>query len=617
MFTNTSNSNIFPSSLLILEGEKLSERDYFLYKVIERIEKKGHCLNSDEFKNTIVYITSDLLPREFLKIARNQFTNYLHAYNLTERTAFKDKNLEGKDNFIQLTFPDGNIVVDKTFLSEHFLFFKGKLNFDGEVIRNKIEFDNFSHKHFKMILKFYYGEPIFLSLKHSIEIYRVCDFFTVDDLFMVHIKNYLNYFYMQLSKTKFFYENQIFFTDDYLGGENHNFFVNSVNDYNDIQRLIQIYNWKKSYGRIKLEKEVPLERMNKNVADLPISYAMFEFDHFKSRKLCLKAIGNQINESEFTPLDMSSRVVDAIINGREVFVLMEDDINYSICYLNLINNEKKFFEQYYFYVQFHTHRALIPYKDRFILLRNSAVRYRTGFIEEDNTITLHIFKSPKRIYTKDMSIKKLFNSIEDDFSESIEKKLDIDVGERILNEYFIFEFEDYIYFLLKFSAYERESVFFRFHLEIGKKEDLPPPGVALNVCSFAYYKNRLYFLTRSIKNRYCNTYMEHYTSTVYFKDTTATIKGYYYDLNNRLWGNYKQPHVEGDAFDVQLTIMNNELHFFKMKKTCLDLLNHELVLRYNPDDEDNWIVIKNSSCPLELGDCTKHFASKLIRTPLF
>ncbi|CEF70531.1 BTB/POZ fold domain-containing protein [Strongyloides ratti] len=219
-----------------------------LIDVLDNITKKGHSLTDQELEEAEVLLSALDLSKTFYNYGRGEFLHYITLYNLKEEDAFKFNNLEAKSDFIKLIFPDGSCVVRNEFLLKYFHFFKDiSLN---ALVSNKSQFVivGFSIHHFCTILKFFYANTIYLNHENIFELYRICDIFKVEASFKQKVICYINHFYVSLSKTIGFYKYHIYLEEGHLGGSGNRFKINNDDEFDDISRLLYLYQWKYNGG---------------------------------------------------------------------------------------------------------------------------------------------------------------------------------------------------------------------------------------------------------------------------------------------------------------------------------------------------------------------------------
>uniref|UniRef100_A0A0K0F9U0 BTB domain-containing protein n=1 Tax=Strongyloides venezuelensis TaxID=75913 RepID=A0A0K0F9U0_STRVS len=228
------------------------EQSYIKYmellEVLENIAKKGHSLTDQELESSEVLLSALDLSKAVYQYGRKEFLHYIKSYNLKEEDAFKFNNLEARNDFVKLIFYDGSCVVRNEFLSKYFHIFKDKSSNTLESNRNQFLIVGFSIYHFYTILKYYYADTIFLSHHNIFELYKICDIFKVEDSFKNRVTCYINNFYVSLSKTIGFYKYHVYLEDGHLGGKNNKFKIENDDEYDDINRLLYLYQWKYNGG---------------------------------------------------------------------------------------------------------------------------------------------------------------------------------------------------------------------------------------------------------------------------------------------------------------------------------------------------------------------------------
>uniref|UniRef100_A0A0N4ZJZ4 BTB domain-containing protein n=1 Tax=Parastrongyloides trichosuri TaxID=131310 RepID=A0A0N4ZJZ4_PARTI len=226
----------------------ICERYFTLLKDLDVITKYGHCLSQTEINESTILLSSIYWTKESYKNGRYEFNHFIQTYHLPEHGALKARNLKPKKDFIKIAFPDGSVVVRKSFLIKNFQCFHSSLTLEENKNVKEIIISDFSVRHFKIILKYFYANTVYFTAKIILELYRICYEFKVDKSFTEHVINYINYFYILLSKTLSFYKYYSYLSEGHLGGINNKFRIETEEQIDDINRLLFIYQWKYNNG---------------------------------------------------------------------------------------------------------------------------------------------------------------------------------------------------------------------------------------------------------------------------------------------------------------------------------------------------------------------------------
>uniref|UniRef100_A0A0K0EAP0 BTB domain-containing protein n=1 Tax=Strongyloides stercoralis TaxID=6248 RepID=A0A0K0EAP0_STRER len=526
----------------------LSSRDEFFMKVIDVIQRNGHCLTLDELENSEMYLSGDKLPKKYFDLGRSSFLYYLYTYNLSFEDAFENKYMERKDNFIQLIFYDGSLVATKEFLITFFKYFELRYNFGGNDCEDVVRVEEYSASHFLEIMKYFYGKRICFNLENIVDLYKVSMYFMVESTFLNRLVDYIKYFFSKIVKTRAFYENITLFNDGNLIEIGKYLYCNSIEDFYDIKRLLYLYRFKQSGGQFNYENErFTLETLNYRF-DVPMSYAVLQVDMEMNLNLNL-----------------------------------EQNIPYaghSICYLKLIGNEKRTFSYFDVPLEPNIKHKIIPYKDRFLFIINPKNLRRNN----NCNIEFQIFQQPRRLYDATNDTNILFEPQNECFQNFTLKKMCFNIGKHELNDYFIFESEDHMYFLLTSRPLYNEPNFFRINIITRKKDILEGPNKIIDPCCYCNYNSTLFFIQKPGRED---------NGKQLRKDTLRTVEGYCFNVNEKTWHIFKQPYVENTQLDVSLEIVNGSMHFFIIKKRLEYKKIQEVVLRYTPEIETNWTEIRN------------------------
>ncbi|CEF67978.1 BTB/POZ-like domain and BTB/POZ fold domain and BTB/POZ domain-containing protein [Strongyloides ratti] len=549
-------------------GYDLSSRDEYFMKVIDVIEKDGHCLTPIELEHSEMYLSGDKLPKKYYDLGRSSFLYYLYTYNLSFEDAFENKYMERKDNFIQLVFFDGSLVATKEFLTNFFKYFELRFKFDGKEFEEVVEIEGHSAKHFLHIMKYFYGKRISFNLENVVDLYKLATYFMVESTFLNRLVDYIKYFFPKIMKTRAFYENTSIFDKDFY----------------DMKRLLYLYKLKQSDGNCNYEEERFTLGTLKYRYDVPMSYAVLEVCNGSNNKLVLNRIGGYGNLSEFEFRSEHTLVSKIFTSGNEIFVFLYDNIGYTACYLKLIGNEKRPFFYFDIPIEYNVKHKIIPYKDRFLVIIHPRNIREFNRLNYDCNLEFQIFQQSRRYYDASKNVDILFEPQNDCFQNYTLKKMYFDLGRRELNDYFIFECEDYIYFLLTNRQINNEPIFFRVNITTCEKEILEDPSEMIDPCCFCNYNSTLFFIQKPQREE---------SGKQLKKDTLKTVKGYCYDMKEQTWCNFKQPYVEYTQLNVALEIVNGLMHFFIIKKRSEYKQLQEVILCYTPDKEANWTEIRN------------------------
>uniref|UniRef100_A0AAF5DDE0 BTB domain-containing protein n=1 Tax=Strongyloides stercoralis TaxID=6248 RepID=A0AAF5DDE0_STRER len=558
----------------------LSSRDEFFMKVIDVIQRNGHCLTLDELENSEMYLSGDKLPKKYFDLGRSSFLYYLYTYNLSFEDAFENKYMERKDNFIQLIFYDGSLVATKEFLITFFKYFELRYNFGGNDCEDVVRVEEYSASHFLEIMKYFYGKRICFNLENIVDLYKVSMYFMVESTFLNRLVDYIKYFFSKIVKTRAFYENITLFNDGNLIEIGKYLYCNSIEDFYDIKRLLYLYRFKQSGGQFNYENErFTLETLNYRF-DVPMSYAVLQVCNGSKNKITLNRIGGYGNESEFEFRAEHTLVSNIFTSGSELFVFLCDSAGHSICYLKLIGNEKRTFSYFDVPLEPNIKHKIIPYKDRFLFIINPKNLRRNN----NCNIEFQIFQQPRRLYDATNDTNILFEPQNECFQNFTLKKMCFNIGKHELNDYFIFESEDHMYFLLTSRPLYNEPNFFRINIITRKKDILEGPNKIIDPCCYCNYNSTLFFIQKPGRED---------NGKQLRKDTLRTVEGYCFNVNEKTWHIFKQPYVENTQLDVSLEIVNGSMHFFIIKKRLEYKKIQEVVLRYTPEIETNWTEIRN------------------------
>uniref|UniRef100_A0A0N5B530 BTB domain-containing protein n=1 Tax=Strongyloides papillosus TaxID=174720 RepID=A0A0N5B530_STREA len=589
-------------------GYDLSSRDAFFMKIIDVIEKNGHCLTPLELEHSEMYLSGDKLPKKYFDLGRSAFLYYLYTYNLSFEDAFENKYMERKDNFIQLIFHDGSLVATKEFLSNFFKYFELRFNFDGKECEDVVEIEGHSASHFLQIMKYFYGKRISFNLENVVELYKLSTYFMVENTFLNRLVDYIKYFFPKIMKTRSFYENTSLFDSGYLIEIGKYLYCNSIEDFYDMKRLLYLYKHKQSEGQFDYEAETFTMGTLSYRFDVPMSYAVLEVGNGSNSKIVLNRIGGYGNASEFEFRAEHTLVSKIFTTGNELFVFLYDNIGYSVCYLKLIGNETRPFLYFDVPLEPNTKHKIIPYKDRFLVIINPHTLREYNHVTPDCNIEFQIFQQSRRLYDSTKSTDILFEPQNECFQNFTLKKMYFDIGKHELNDYFIFESEDYIYFLLTSRPINNEANFFRVNINTCEKEVLEGPKKTVDPCCYCNYNSTLFFIQKPKRED---------SGKQSRKDSLKTIEGYCYDIKEKIWGTYKQPYVEYTQLNVALEIVNGLMHFFIIKKRSEYRRIQEVILCYTPDTEASWTEVRNKiyDTPQLSEYATQYY--RLIRRPGF
>uniref|UniRef100_A0A0N5A5B4 BTB domain-containing protein n=1 Tax=Parastrongyloides trichosuri TaxID=131310 RepID=A0A0N5A5B4_PARTI len=603
---------------IIARERPLTPRDAYFMKVLDIIEKEGHCLTPTELEHTEMFLSGDKLPKKYYDLGRSAFLYYLHTYNLTFEDAFDNTQIEAKDDFIKLVFHDGNLVATKTFLTSFFKYFEMRFNFDRENDEKVIHVEDFSYKHFLVVMKYFYGKRISFDLNNIVELYRLSSYFIVESTFFNRLVDYVKYFFPKLMKTRAFYENLTYFENGYLINCEEFFYCNNIDDLYDMKRLLYLYRHKHFQNNLPIEPEALKNGNLKYRYDVPMSYAVIEVVTNSINRIVLNRIGGYGNGSEYKFTEEYFYISEIMTRGSEIFVFFSDGIKHSLCHLKLIGNEKSQFTRYSLPIELCTKLKIIPYKDRFIVLKNCAAERPTrnlGDFDNPNRqsilndkVTFQIFEHPSRIYTENNNPCDLFEPEEDQFDKFTMKDLNFNIRRRSFHDYFVFESEDYIYFLLIVKPTPDETSFFRINISTTQKEILDSLNTIIDPISVCNYNSTLFFLLKP-KREDCTKSCK--------KESIKTVEGFCFDLKKNIWRNYKQPFIDYSKLDVSLEIVNGIMHFYIIKKRSDYKKIQETILYYTPDEESCWTEVRNKvyDTPHLLEEASYYY--RLIRRPGF
>uniref|UniRef100_A0A0N4ZUB8 BTB domain-containing protein n=1 Tax=Parastrongyloides trichosuri TaxID=131310 RepID=A0A0N4ZUB8_PARTI len=524
--------------------------DSELLQLLRTIETNGHNYNEEELNQCIVKLEPTTLPLVYYHYGINSFNNYLSLYNLDEENAFSGDNLDLRPNYIKLNFHDGSINIKKKFLNKYFSYFQYEFELNDNI--NTFTIEDFSFYHFVEILKYFYCKSIYINLENAIDLYRIADFFVIDVKFTKHLVSYINRFFLKLGKTIGFYRYYYIFEQECLKTIIPKYQATNTEELYEISRLYILYISKYQ------------DMANESVKELVKN----KFNNFKRKVDGYKKMEHHLEEAKVKGKSDNKTMSDILIVNNEMFLYNYDSIQPNVSHLKIIPDITKIFQRFEYPIKQNTKHIFIPYKKSFIILRN-------GFLENNNVDDEIFYES----YQYEEDAKE-----EDKLNIYKEQQLGFNIGSRNFEDYFIFENEDFIYFLLIDERIEDEYVFFRINISDGTREVLPNLNKLVIPYKVCCYKSTLYFL---IKSECKQTRLSH----IKRKNNNLMIRNSYaFDLVKHQWINYKQPYIFSTENEVDFEIINDKLYLFKTKITeDEESTKDDVIMEYNPSENNVWI----------------------------
>uniref|UniRef100_A0A0K0DYU9 BTB domain-containing protein n=1 Tax=Strongyloides stercoralis TaxID=6248 RepID=A0A0K0DYU9_STRER len=554
-----------------------SKRDMYFLKVLNEIEKKGDILMTDEIITHIEFISSNWIDDEIFFDGKEAYKEYLENYQLTDDTAFSNNipiNIN-TSNYVRLLFPDGNQIVKKSLLIKCFDFCSSKINFSGNN-SNEIIITTISVEIFRLFLKFIYGFGLTLTLDNCIDLYKLCDYLQVKTILSLRIFGYVKRNFVQLSKTKKFYQNfSLINTDKYINNRLLGCYFKNLNDFNDVQRLVYLYYYTNYPNKIIFEKEILEKRYEKSFRCTPLKYEIYTFILEPYKKLTKEDHLYKFNNLLFT--------VGVVSWENEHWTIIREKESYYVaCHYYLLDGNL-YMNKVPIKIRRNNKIKVISYEDSIIVLTNSFDIL--GNI--DNTIYCRIFHSTPRKYKPSMESTKLFYRFQENFNNYTDIKLDYNIND--FNHFAIFAYKDYIYFLKEYMDYTVNYPFFRFNLKTGVKQDLNSPTNIRPSISQCIHEEKIYFLVT--EPEYFNSPWEDDETRI---DQITSKIGYYFNFETMEWYKYIQPKFALKHRNGFLRSQNGFLECYIIHKNIYKNIISVIQLHSNSDYPSQWIRVSTS-----------------------